>query len=97
MDPETQKSRDVAQMKYDRAIKKLAKQIRSKDVAMIPKTVEQVEKTWGEFEDAEMLLLVELSNNGKQNDVKRHQNDLVNLENYKDTTASKLSWCILID
>ena len=97
MDPETQKSRDVAQMKYERAIKKLAKQIRSKDVAMIPKTVEQVEKTWGEFEDAEMLLLVELSNNGKQNDVKRHQNDLVNLENYKDTTVSKANKILLND
>ena len=89
MDPETQKSRDVARMKYGRAIKKLAMKIESKDVAMIPKTIEQVEKTWSEFEDAETVFLVELSNNGKQEDVERHQNDLDNLENHKDTTVSK--------
>ena len=84
---DTQKSRDVALMKYERAIKKLTKQITNGDISTIPKAVEQVEKTWEEFENAEMLLLVERG--GEEDYVEKHQNDLDDREEKKDKTLLK--------
>ena len=87
MDPET--SRDVALGKYERAFKKLTKQIKNKDVSMIQMALEQVESTWKEFDSAVTLLQVKLKKNGQEEDAKWHEEELENLEDQKDTTVSK--------
>ena len=89
MDPETQKSRDVALKQNERAIKKLTKQIENKDVSMIQMALEQVESTWKEFDSAVTLLQVKLKKNGQEEDAKWHEEELENLEDEKDTTVLK--------
>ena len=68
--------RDVAWKNYDMSIEIPKKLIADREKERIPQKIEQVVEAWREFKSAELLLIVLLESEGRQQDADTHQNEL---------------------
>ena len=86
---EMKKRRDVAFKKYDLDIKNLKKYTEEKKITQICRWVEQVQKSWARFQEAETEFCDKIENEGKVEESTQRQEALWELESEKDEAIEK--------